>query len=78
MENKKTIDKQTAELGESSSSLSNPSMSYCSNCKTKITDDDFMNHILTCPANTEEMGFQTTMGKYFFFFISVKFDKNRV
>jgi hypothetical protein len=61
MENKKAIDKQTSGLEESSSS-------QCSNCKTKITADDFMNHILTCQAHTREMGFQTTMGKYFFFF----------
>ena len=70
MENKKTIDKQTSGLEESSSS-------HCSNCKTKITADDFMNHILTCQAHTREMGFQTTMGKYFFFLHSVQFDKKK-
>ena len=64
MENKKTIDKQTS--GESSSSHSNPSISsgvLCSNCKTKITADDFMGHVLTCQAHIGEIGIQTTMGK---------------
>ena len=63
MEDKKTIDKQT--FGESSSP-SNPSISsgvICSNCKTKITDDDYMNHIFTCKAHSGEIGIQTTMGK---------------
>ena len=71
------MDKQTAGLGESSSSHSNSSI--CSNCNTKITADDFMNHILTCQAHTGEMGFQTIMGKYFFFcfqcnLIKINFD----
>ena len=70
MESKKTFDEQTSGLGEQSSSHSNPSTSsgtLCRNCKTKITANDYMNHILTCPAHTGEMDFQTTLGKYLFF-----------
>ena len=66
MEDKKTMDKQTSGLGEPSSSHSNPSISsgvLCSNCKTKITADDFKVHFMTCQAHTGEMGLQTTTGK---------------
>ena len=56
MEKKETVDKQTSGLGEV----------FCSNCRTKIRIDDLEVHFHNCRAQTGEMGFQTTMGKYFF------------
>ena len=54
MEKKETVDKQTSGLGEV----------FCSNCRTKIRIDDLKVHFHNCRAQTGEMGFQTTMGKY--------------